>query len=544
MNIIDSLTKDISQILQLELSKPRFNIDRLYVHLLLLIGHQRYAHIKKPNAVEDNSEAHDDNDTEENQADNLIKLKPFKELKQKVTAFRFRNPYIRGLLFRDLHHDGWSEYQEQHCLQFGNIYIHEEAVRYVSEVLCKTIQPKDANPTSMHLLLKKLCRLSLANSAWQTTDINRQKTAIIKDADWFQIVSQNKHLNANNKPSKKREEFGAYYLTAGECCVEIAEELNLPNVLNITPKPLPENFASDAEFIKQLKAVLDSLNKKYYWLRRAGLPPVDWLNHDKLSVENIEKLAYLVEAVKKTEEWLKDETESAFKKVFEERNEKILGFTHFEDFKNSTIGDFVIHRNNKRFISKDELLDTGFDIESEENSIDDLQMKDGLNDLLSQAEPLLINNPVERLFFVEVLLGDRVLFGKNGLCEQAEFKTALKNSENYAELAQQLNLATDEQQLTALHSELAEKLFFALRVVLFKVLIKHHNIEPILSDYIETVIIEEKPFLGSKGLINKKSFQKHLAQKPDLNRLSNEELALRLDNLAKDELAKLSQDLN
>ena len=333
MNIIESLSRDIGEILQLELTNSRLDNNRLSIHLLLLLGHRR--HVKIPhktarplaNAEDDDFDECEDQEQEEQTSlhanDKVIEIKAFKTLQENVKAFHYANPYIKKLLFRDFRDDGGSEYENLFCLQFGNVFIHKEAILYLNEVLLlRPLQLARKNgdkPTNLHLLLKTLCHFSNKEGSWIDTEIARSHTAAPKSEDWFAklagLLQKHDALQGDKisaTASNRRKLSGPYWLTAGECREKISEELSLQDVLKMAPTPLGSDFAKKPEFSDILKGTIDSLNMRYRCLRSAGLPPEEWLRQDKPSIEELKKLARLRRRLVATEEWINDNIEAGF----------------------------------------------------------------------------------------------------------------------------------------------------------------------------------------------------------------------------------------
>lgn len=601
MNIIDTLSRDMGEILQLELTKPRFNKDQLCVYLWLLIGHRRHVRnsFKSASSVEviETEDLVDDEGLEESdeanfEAENkVVQMEAFKALQQQLKTFRYANPYINKLLFRDFQNQEESQYEQLPCLKFGTVFIHQEAVRYVSEVLLlrplQLARKIGDEPTNMHLLLKTLCRISQADGHWSDTDIARSHTAITRTAAWFdklakklQIHHEQQGDNISTTAFNRREKSGSYWLTAGECSEKISEELSLQNVLEMTPVPLKPGFSNNPEFSAILKSTIDSLNMRYRCLRSAGLPPEDWLQKDKPSIEELKKLARLRKRAASSQEWIDYNIEAAFEKAFYEELEaikskrqgknieadsKIAGFADFYEFKNSSIGDVFIHRNMNRMHSLNELLDADMgDFDLEDTDMDtalSVESSLGINTLLEEAGTRLSEKPVLVEFFHQVLLADRVLFGINGLLEDKYFLDLLINEPKYVEFvtavlalsekSRSLSLSELEQEdlqeeLNSVQTQIAEKLFFETRQLLFEIIVERKaiNITPLLHEFICQVSILEKPARGKDGLFNKKSFKKLLAENEQLTALTPEQLLIELEQQAQKILTSLfNQDV-
>jgi hypothetical protein len=447
-------------------------------------------------------------------------------------------------------------------MEFGTVLIHQEAIRYVEEVLLmKPLQLAKKNgdkPTNLHLLFRTLCRFSDAPGNWTDSDITRSDSAIEEEsAPWFDKLGQLLRIQYKKQDNKvnvtalnRRNISGSYWFNAGDCYERVCEELTLLNVLQMTPVPLNSSFANDEEFSRLLKGSIDSLNMRYRWLRSCGLPPEDWLQADKPSIEHLKELANLRKHAVATDEWFKEQYLVAFKTAFNElaqtNNHKWAGFNTFEEWRNSDVGDAILMRSSKHLVSLTDLL-TG------DKDFQELDIADDKSESIHETVDLSINletlqaevgerlTQVLSIFFEHVLLEGGELYGDNGLLENSRFlQAALVDldytvfSKNILTLKEQLAdcspLMRDELLNTKLNwqMQIAEKLFIAVRQIIFSMLIQDKMASPLLQNYLEHVVICERPTRGTDGLFNKKSFKNLLAHEVDLKILSPEQLEAEL----------------
>ncbi len=538
MHILDRLSKDLAELMEREWVKPNANPDRLYITLLLLLGWRRET--GKPGAAqprnvetaepdaEDEAEKADEPDDEEADAVAL------ESLKAQTQAFRHRNPYLAGLLFRDYYADPHTLLESQFLPGFGAVNIHAEASRYANEVLwLKPLGLAKSNgdmPTNPHRLLKRLCQLSRAVGDWATTDIRRLAQVSAMDATWFhkqalalraQRKRQGDHIGATAR--NRRAASGPYWLLAGPCAEECGEELSLRDVAEIIPAPLSTGFSSDKEFRLLLKSVVNSLNTRYAWLRACGLLPEHWLHQDDPSIDRLKALAHLREAAAVTPDWQDGRKETAFRLAFEELltqsgKGNVGGFASFDEWLDSAEGQAMLHRGASQVLSLSDLLgDAGeegptFDeIDDTADPAGDAEALASLAEIHRDAGARLVQNPVLDGFFRQVLLQGRDVEGPGGLLEDAGFQGLLEEDSRYAGLAR---------------DEVGVRLFFAARSLIAEVLLETHPdpLAPLVAAYFRWAVVEEKPVRGKDGLFNRKSFKALLANDASYSAKSPEEL--------------------
>jgi hypothetical protein len=564
MSIIDRLAKDLAQLLERELTRETANLDRLYLTLLLLIGWRRdsgkrYAAKPEPRPFEDfaleDVDDLDDHEEEENEEPATSNVSALQHLREQVNAFRQANPYLNGLLFRD-YQGADACYEEYHLPGFGCVRLHPETCRYVEEVLLlRRLQPAKKigkEPSNLHLLLQSLCRQSRAVGervdddveriirAWQSTEIQRRLDGGSHEEDWFRGVAaalREQHQRLGECISKtaynRRVEYGPYWLQASVCAEKVGEELNLREVLEIIPVPLHASFSGTADFLRLLRAVVDSLNTRYRLLRGCGLPPEDWLHRDKPSIDHLKDLAKLRKLAVAGADWQEGRRQAAFERAFDvllpECGGTVGGFETFAEWFASEVGETMYYRGLNRKSSLSELLDPGegddsadLDIADPSTDIEaDIILHDTFAGLLEEAGPHLAGNPVLQAFFRWVLVEGREFADRDGLLQQPAFQALWAGDARYAALST---------------TDLSARLFTEARAVILEVLLETcpDAISPVLREYLHWVVIEEKPERGKDGLFNRKSFKTLLAKEAGLNILAPEQLSERLHGMAFD----------
>lgn len=532
MLISDRLAHDMAQILELVLTQDRFNENELTIFLLLLLGRSS----SKTRKVQKDLDDHEwDDSAMEN------KGLSFKTTLPPVNAFQFSNPYINALLFCDYYAQD-SVFERVMLPGYGELDIHVEASRYVSDVLLlRTLDLARVNgskPTNLHVLLQRLCQLSLAEGLWQLTQIYRCKQSVKHCAAWFtrvanrlERIQKTKSMTVINETARnQREQSGSYWLVAGDCKAEVVEELCLLDVFRIIPLALKPGFSKDGEFFQCFKSIINSLNTRYRWLRSCGLTPENWLNRKQPSINELKQLAALRTAASATGHWKRSRYEQAYQTAFLELKKMTVsvgGFADFDLWLQSDVGQAMLSRNQHLLFNLDDLLD---DSKSDTAAFEPTDSKPDTYELLQailmDAGELLSQDPVLQEFISQVLLENRNVVDKDGLFEDSRFKKLVAQHENYAKLDT---------------GQLAETLYFKTQSLIFEVLLEtgSHPISAALLTYIRVVIIEQHPAQGEGGLLNRRSFKKLRAGDPELNALTPKEihdLALKylsrlLDNL-------------
>lgn len=572
MLITDRLAKDLGQLLERELTRERGNVGDLEVLLLLLVGWRRNGAQKGKPARD--AEAEDDvleeEDGDEGGADEdedaPDSADAFVALKGQAVAFCYGNPYLRGLLFQDYQADPASLYQEFHFPGFGRVRIHTEAIRYVDEVLLlrplELAKTKGDEPTNMHVLLQRLCRLSAALGDWAEAAILRRFQAEGLDATWFRKTAlalraqrQREGGRLGATARNRREKSGPYWLLAAGCAEQAGEELALRDVVEIVPKPLREGFSADAEAAKWLREVVGALNTRYRLLRACGLLPEKWLERDSPSINQLKDLAKLRKRAVATQAWQEGRHTAAFRQAFEalldEKPGKALaGFARFERplddnsrqeralrerilagefddpdpaWLDSEEGhDMLARAHNPQARLSDLLYDDGE--ESADADLPDVgadpaggvQLAITLEDILADAGPRLVANPVLRRFFQAVFIDGQ---GFDALREALDFKALLAQSPRY-----------DGLDAVAL----GERLQADARGLMIEVLLETADapVCPLLAEYLRWAMVEGRPLRGKDGLFNRKSFKTLLAAEARWNGMAPDDLAEALNDEA------------
>lgn len=535
MLISDRLAYDIAQILELVMTKNKFDENKLTLYLLLLLGRSSSTRGRQhPEYYEVDENTDNLNDNIGNKDNSTIF--PLKNSLPSIPAFQYSNPYINGLLFCDYNtHD--SQFEKCFLPGYGVLEIHEEASRYVTDVLLlRSLELAKANgikPTNLHLLLQRMCQLTLSEGLWQQAFIKRCKQTVKYSVAWFMVVAnrleqiqkRKKNSAINETAKNQREQSGSYWLVAGECNAEVVEEISLLDVLKIVPLALKQNFSKDKEFLRLLRSIVSSLNIRYRWLRSCGLTPEMWLNQKQPSINELKQLSQLRENAANSVDWKSSNYEQAYEKEFfllKADAKSIGGFEMFSDWLNSDIGRSMLSRNQYLTISFGDLSENSegnIEVNVEFANIPEDKLTNELYEaILQDAGDRLSQDPVLKAFFQQVLLEHRNVVDKDGLLEDPVFKKIVSSHVAYA------GLDTEE---------LAEKLFFKTRSLIFEVLQETTEtpISEALNIYIQQVLIEQRP---AKWLLNKKSFKTRLANDDSLKTLTPEEIHKKaMDYLAK-----------
>lgn len=588
MSILLRLTRDLSQILEWQLSKDRSDPQRVYAAVLLLLGERRSTARREseddPDEADTLNEAADELDAEsqheEEPPESPHQTATLAELRAKVRAYRCANPYINGLLFRDYRLDAEARWKTYNLGNLGNFRIHAEALLYTGQALmCRPLQPAAKlpdDPTNLHKLLRRLCQLSAAPGDWAGTDIRRDPNGQSRTAaTWFHRVAKTMRARWRASVSaiaaNRLALSGPFWLTAGACSEKVGDELTLQDVIEIAPRPIRKAFDKDLEFLKWLGRVIDSVNYRYRLLRDCGLPPDEWLHQKEPSINQLEQLAELRERAAATDEWKNGRHEAAYRRAFGELLAKfgkggVGGFKVFErepdpdaraerQFRQaeqarpaeedseywlySRVGRAMLARAGNPVVSMSGWSDHGggdeggfdFDAPDEHGEVGevggaagDAERAELLRDIVRDAGPRLTENPVLHGFFQMVLVNE---WDFEDLLAMPGFQAAVERALRYADL--------DERE------ELPARLFLDARALIVAVLLEAGNVpvSPVLRAYLLWVVADERPFRGNGGLINRPSFKQLVAQDPKLAGLSPTELEAVLHGRAMDLLEYL-----
>lgn len=342
--------------------------------------------------------------------------------------------YVEHMLFRN--YDDSNNYE--FIIIAGKRY-HPEAWSYVTEVLMRklTLANKlEDKPTSAHDLLVFYLRISL-DQRWQTSVIKRALHAQATQLDTFFQPSAvilreqcRKLGDQYGKFSKRRRlQYGAFWLTAGDNRAEVAEELALPDVLQALPLPL----APQPVVPQGLLRLIETLNERYGLLRSCGLPPQLWLSRNDLSMAQLKQLKTLHKMI---QQQLQSgaEREFAARECFDNlkaRDNDFIGFERFEDFYR-----FYCTETTASSQQPDQ-----FDLDAL-NEIGDQQSDDDLRNFLNHNPQLF--NPLTAYVF-ERLVVDGIVLSR--LIKEPYFIEQKNLLTNYAVLSDSKLLKTLQQQL-------------------------------------------------------------------------------------------------
>jgi hypothetical protein len=545
MTILDTLSKDLGTLIEREMAKERFDLNSLYIALLLLIGWRRGTARHKSDTAEAESERVEESDGGDAFEDNLplqeaSNQDAFDALKAEIEAFRCANPYLRNLLFRDYQAAPASLWQVVPMKGFGRVRVHSEAILYVDEVLLlrrlQLARKIGDKPTNLHCLLESLCRFSRAAGEWAETEIRRlPSSGVRQEVDWFfgvveALRQQRERLgdNIGATARNRRAQSGPYWLLAGACAEEVGEELALREALEIAPVPLRKGFAGDESFAKLLRAVVDALNRHYALLRGCGLLPADWLGRDDLSIDRLKELVGLRKQAVAGDDWKDGRREAAFRRAFEERlavcKGSVVGFEDFADWLDSDVGEAMLQRGAGQEASLSGWFDDGeedFD-PPDENASGAIDFALTLEDIMEDAGPRLAANPVLNMFFAEVLVAGREFMGRDGHARDPRF---LINDKDFDRL-----LDADPRYAGLDAAGVSAQLSASAHVLIVEVLLESaaFPIAPALREYIQWTLLEGKPVRGKNGLFERKSFKTLLAAEPKFAALEPGERAERL----------------
>lgn len=566
MPILCRLTEDLSRIMEWQMTKERADSQRLCAAVLLLLGERRCG-VAARNRLEAGQEEDEPlPETPDEQA-------ALAALRAQVQAFECANPYLNGLLFRDYRLGAESRWQTYNLGDLGNLRIHAEAFFYASQVLmCRTLRPATrvgSGLTNLHKLLRHLCRRSAALGEWRTTDIRRDPHGQARTATWFQKVAKTLRERWRAAESAiaahQQEASGAFWLTAGPCAEKVGDELTLQDVVEIAPCPIQAGFSADQGFVDLLGAVINSLNRRYGLLRTCGLVPEEWLHLEEPSINQLRQLAKLRERAAASDEWKDGGHEAAFRRAFAEllaRHGKdgVGGFKAFERQPDpdaglerafraaecarpaeqdseywlySRVGRAMLARAGNPVVSASGWGegDPGFDDEpgdeageEAKGAAGDAERAELLQDIVRDAGPRLAGHPVLHGFFQAVLVNQWTF---ERLWALPPFQEAVEESPRYAVLEP--------------HGELYARLWLDAQALIFEVMLEAGQVsaKPALLEYLRWVVVEEKPFRGKGGLIQKPSFKALVAQDPALAQLTSAELEATLHRQALDFLEHL-----
>lgn len=404
--ILDRLGKDLLVILRDHLSKSKFRLDRLTLHILLTLS---------------------------------------------------KKVYVDQLLFRDFDatsDDLWRTYEsiDKNGKRFLES-IHVQAFVYAEELMARRLtlaQHLYDKPTNMHVLLAELCQYG-PDDRWQHTMIERDPQQVPNgdSLDFFRSVA----LELSDKLAKlgdhitdiaknRRSDYGSLWLKTGPCVAEVPEELSLTDVLEILPKPLVAAFVEDLGLRTKFVRVLDSLNERYMLLRSVGLNPLQWLARSKPSINNLKELKLLR---KQARTQLQDgETQDlyhAYQRAFDtlSQGKKWASYENFAEFALSEVGRVLLRQGN---LSLDDSRDP-IDEEQDEHLPRSETLPDETADtetivnferklqILLQEQPHMFGDTVTQYCFWQLLGQGRSLRGENGILQDPDLQRLLQANPNY-----------------------------------------------------------------------------------------------------------------
>lgn len=366
------------------------------------------------------------------------------------------NPHYRQhLLFTDYYHQN-SQYE----FSYQGKKIHTEANFYLTDVLGRTLTLANGikqTPTNMHALLTAYCAFT-QEQRWHDSTIARDAHTTENIGDFFSALAkklsrQCQKLGDNySKIAKSRRlEFGPYWFKVENYAAQVAEELNLFQVVETIPTPLNTSLEIPLLLLK----VLENLNEKYALLRSCGLPPQQWLCNAKPSIADLEELKQLHKAANRLLKQGEIKT-SAYQAAFEtlkgERKE-FIGFSDFGEFFNSPLSERIFPKLH--LVTSDSEFDEPeaiMEIAAPEQVFDEnvfleivQNYPDDFDDITSQA-------------FYRLIVEEIGLFGKQGLLKDADFLAKVNQHPDYKNLSSE-RLAKKLQQKLAviLHKHLGNE---------------------------------------------------------------------------------------
>lgn len=576
--ILYRLRHDLITLMRRELTRAQPDPLRLLGAWLLLIGGQRRSTAPTaPASVIDDLDMDDDSDAETDDSDETADMDDDAHDSAELAAlfdtapFQRGNPYPDRLLFRD--YATTQPWETRDAYGFGPWLIHAEAPTYVEEVLWMTrlalatqskAQSKADQLTNPHLLLRRLCRLSRAPGHWADTDIQRRRYGQARglDVTWFRPVALalRKHIERYDHliatiSRNRREAFGPYWLTAGDCADIVGEELSLGDIFGIVPLPLRADFDEDSDFQKLFWNVLEAVNTRYRLLRTCGLPPQDWLDEtparkrqtpnqapqdDKgLSINRLKGLAAIRrefnrlrrEANPAAPHWASAGHPALCERLFREAFEQVRqqpacqgkpgGFASVEAWLDSKEGQAMLSRGLYWRVSLTDEDEDYFHAIPDARPTPTEWWADALNmdKIRQEAGPRLAQDPVLEMFVDGALVRDWDITEPDGLYANPLFQAKIATDPRYAKLDP---------------TQLGHQLRQRLQLLIVDVLLDTEPQPPatVVLDYLRWVVIQSQPALGKGGLFKNKSFQAKLAEEPRLAGLKPRELNERLHHEA------------
>jgi len=376
----------------------------------------------------------------------------YEQLSLRIVLTLSENHYVEQLLFRDFMADKETRWFKL-PLPGGQVErIHDQAVTYFTKVLTNRLQlvnQRGRLPTNMHLLLKDFCQQG--SPYWKSVEIRRDQNLVnnCQDQPFFQevaqaLASQCQKLNHqfSQVSHRRREQYGPLWLLLGDCAAELPEELSLFfDVLQALPLPLPSNFIDNSQLQQRLHRVLENLNERYLLLRSCGLNPDTWIEREVPSTDNLRKLKRLRKRVQNR--WSENlSLPTRYQQVFKElqgEQKKFAGFTNFEEFMASEIGQAMLNYPMISFHEEEDSEDEkNFQgrVEDRANFYAVVNFEESVTNACQRMQKLVAQNPD---LFNPVM---SYLFQKILGCRQplprilhVEFRQLIENDSRYAHLS-------------------------------------------------------------------------------------------------------------
>lgn len=198
-----------------------------------------------------------------------------------------------------------------------------------------------------HRLLERLCQLHHKGGAWRQARVIRRSTppiiaAMDPDLQWMEAESRIRRDEEEDSGYSKeiaatllscQQQYGRLYLEVGEEAIELAEMLNLYEVLLLIP-PL-------------VASLWNSFSDIHQGVRLLGIDPERW---SELSMEQVREIGVIrAKALRLHHSRQHEETDPKvrFAEVWKECNRKTrkkTGYLKFADFESSDLGQEVLKR--------------------------------------------------------------------------------------------------------------------------------------------------------------------------------------------------------
>jgi hypothetical protein len=368
-----------------------------------------------------------------------------------------REPYVNELLFRDFKLNS-SQRMRKCLLPNGTVKnFHVECFVYLRHVLVLHRMTLANNlkdkPGNLHLLFEALCRYSEPVEIWQNVSVKRiartSKTTHINPdfatvANKLQAACDRLGDDFSGISKRRRKEYGALHLCAGNCTTEMPEEMALLEMLKILPLPLRTEFANDEELQKCLSRVVDALNTRYKWLRACGLNPEKWLEREYPSIQNLKDITKLRKHITEHLAQKGGDFMAVARQLFEllllqSNQKKFAGFPDFDTFSAEKVGREMLGLLPISLNQAQDVLakDAG-------ESPDNIAIRDEENQLFKawienlQDDYPKFFDPIMAYFFQEVLAKGIPVGGEvYGLLEDKAFQQLLAKDRRYANLTKE-----------------------------------------------------------------------------------------------------------